>query len=91
MIHRRVPIRVSNFIRWLRKPSSFAVRLLVALLLILGGLFSFLPILGLWMLPLGLLFIGQDVPMLQKPFVGALAWIEAKWDRLKLAWRNRSS
>jgi hypothetical protein len=91
MMHRRVPIRVSQFIRWLRKPSSFAVRLLIALLLILGGFFSFLPILGLWMLPLGLLFIAQDVPMLQKPLVGALAWIEAKWGRLKLAWRNRSS
>jgi asparagine N-glycosylation enzyme membrane subunit Stt3 len=50
----------------LRKPSPFAVRLVVALLLIVGGLFSFLPILGLWMLPLGLLFIAQDVPLLQK-------------------------
>jgi hypothetical protein len=91
MIHRRVPIRISHFIRWLRKPSSFAVRLLIALLLILGGLFSFLPILGLWMLPLGLLFIAQDVPILQKPLVSTLAWIEAKWERLKVAWRNRFS
>src|ERR1700761_8651420 len=91
MIDRRVPTRVSQFIRWLRKPSSFAVRLVIALLLIVGGFFSFLPILGLWMLPLGLLFIAQDVPFLQKPLVGALAWIEAKWGRLKLAWRNRSS
>ena len=33
MIDRRVPTRVSQFIRWLRKPSSFAVRLVVALLL----------------------------------------------------------
>ena len=56
MIDRRVPTRVSQFIRWLRKPSAFAVRLVVALLLIVGGFFSFLPILGLWMLPLGLLF-----------------------------------
>jgi hypothetical protein len=91
MIHRRVPIRVSQFIRRLRKPSSFAVRLLIALLLILGGFFSFLPILGLWMLPLGLLFIAQDVPILQKPLVSALAWIEAKWERLKVAWQNRFS
>jgi hypothetical protein len=56
----------------LRKPSSFAVRLVVALLLIVGDFFSFLPILGLWMLPLGLLFIAQDVPLLQKPLVKAL-------------------
>jgi len=88
MIHRLVPVRVSQFIRWLRKPSSFPVRLLVALLLILGGLFSFLPILGLWMLPLGLLLIAQDVPLLQKPLVSALAWIEARWARLKVTWRN---
>jgi hypothetical protein len=90
MIDRRVPIRVSQSIRWLRKPSSFAVRLVVALLLILGGFFSFLPVLGLWMLPLGPLFIAQDVPILQKPLVSALAWVEAKWEWLKVKWQNRS-
>jgi hypothetical protein len=89
MIDRRVPIRVSQSIRWLRKPSSFAVRLVVSLLLILGGFLSFLPVLGLWMLPLGLLFIAQDVPILQKPLVSALAWVEAKWEWLKVKWRNR--
>ena len=89
MINRRVPISVSQSIRWLRKPSSFAVRLVVALLLILGGIFSFLPVLGLWMLPLGLLFIAQDVPILQKPLVRALAWVEAKWEQLKVKWRKR--
>ena len=88
MIDRRVPIRVSQSIRWLRKPSSFGVRLVVALLLILGGIFSFLPILGLWMLPLGLLFIAQDFPTLQKPLVGALAWVEAKWKWLTVKWRS---
>ena len=49
----------------------------------------FLPVLGLWMLPLGLLFIAQDVPILQKPLVSALAWVEAKWEQLKVKWRNR--
>ena len=89
MIDRRVPTRVSQFIRWLRKPSSFAVRLIVASLLIVGGFFSFLPILGLWMLPLGLLFIAQDMPLLQKPLVKALTWIEARWEFLKVKWRSR--
>jgi hypothetical protein len=81
MIHRRVPMSVARSIRWLRKPSSFWVRLLVALLLILGSFFSFLPVLGLWMLPLGLLLIAQDAPVVQKPLAGALNWIEAKWSR----------
>ena len=83
MIHRRVPIRVSRSIRWLRKPSSFAVRLVAAFLLILGGIFSFLPLLGIWMLPLGLMLIAQDVPFLQKPLVQSLAWVEAKLKWLK--------
>lgn len=83
MIHRRVPIKVSGSIRWLRKPSSFAVRLVVAFLLILGGVFSFLPLLGIWMLPLGLMLIAQDVPFLQKPLVQSLAWVEAKLKWLK--------
>ena len=77
MIHRRVPIK------WLRKPSSFAVRLVVAFLLILGGVFSFLPLLGIWMLPLGLMLIAQDAPFLQKPLVQSLAWVEAKLKWLK--------
>lgn len=89
MIDRRVPTRVSQFIRWLRKPSSFAIRLVVALVLIVGGFFSFLPILGLWMLPLGLLFIAQDVPLLQKPLVKALTWTEARWELPKVKWRSR--
>ena len=89
MIDRRVPGKVSQFIRWLRKPSSFVVRLLVALLLIVAGFFSFLPVLGIWMLPLGLLFIAQDVPFLQKPLVNALGWLEAKWKSLRARWQAR--
>jgi hypothetical protein len=81
MVHRRLPDRVSRFIRWLRKPSSKAARLTVALLLILGGLFSFLPVLGIWMLPLGLLFIAQDVPFLRGPLVKVLAWSEIRWEQ----------
>ena len=42
-------------------------------------IFSFLPILGIWMLPLGLLLIAQDVPFLQQPLASALGWVERKW------------
>jgi hypothetical protein len=89
MIDRRVPIGVSRFIRWLRQPSSFAVRLVIAILLILGGIFSILPFLGIWMLPLGLLLIAQDVPLLQKPLVAAFAWVERKCEWLRVQWRDR--
>jgi hypothetical protein len=89
MIDRRVPIGVSRFIHWLRRPSSFAVRLAIAALLVLGGIFSFLPVLGVWMLPLGLLLIAQDIPFLQKPLVSAFAWVERKCEWLKVKWRDR--
>ena len=75
----RLSPRLAKFVGWLRKPSSGLVRIPLALLLVVGGVFSFLPILGLWMLPLGLLLIAQDVPFLQKPLAQMLGWIERKW------------
>ncbi len=75
----RLPSKGARFVRWLRQPSSRWVRIPLALLLVLGGIFSFLPILGLWMLPLGLLLIAQDLPFLQKPLADALGWAERKW------------
>lgn len=71
--------RLAKFVSWLRRPSSRLVRIPLAILLVVGGVFSFLPILGLWMLPLGLLLIAQDVPLLQKPLARLLGWIERKW------------
>ena len=75
----KLPKGPARFVGWLRKPSSRYVRIPVAILLIVGGILSFLPILGLWMLPLGLLLFAQDVPFLQKPMARMLGWIERKW------------
>jgi hypothetical protein len=75
----KLPPRPATFVAWLRRPSSRYARIPLALLLILGGIFSFLPVLGVWMLPLGLLLFAQDVPVLQKPMARILGWIERKW------------
>jgi hypothetical protein len=75
----RLPARPANFVRWVRQPSSTWMRIPVAALLILGGILSFLPVAGLWMLPLGLLLIAQDVRFLQKPLADTLGWMERKW------------
>ncbi len=77
----KLPPKPARFIAWLRKPSSQLVRIPLAILLIVGGIFSFLPILGLWMLPLGLLLVAQDVPSLQKPMSRMFGWIEHKWEK----------
>lgn len=60
----REPVRIVLNDRWM------LLRLLLSLVLIVGGIFSFLPILGIWMLPLGLLFLAVDIPVIQ-PAVGA--------------------
>lgn len=75
----KLPPGPARFVAWLRKPSSMLVRIPLAILLIVGGIFSFLPILGLWMLPLGLVLFAQDVPILQGPMARMLGWIERRW------------
>lgn len=49
---------------WARRNLPPGVRLLAGLLLILGGIFGFLPVVGFWMLPLGLAVAALDaVPL----------------------------
>ncbi len=74
----RLPRGPARFVAWLRQPSSRLVRIPLAILLILGGIFSFLPVLGIWMLPVGLLLFAQDVPMQPPPLARMLAWVERK-------------
>lgn len=56
----------------LRARGAAVIRLPVAVLLIIGSLLSFLPVLGLWMLPVGLLLLAVDLPIL-RPFVTTAA------------------
>jgi len=67
-LEHEVPGKVAYVLRNLRHPNARWIRIPVGILLMLGGIFSILPFLGLWMLPLGLLLIAYDVPFLQKPF-----------------------
>lgn len=62
--------------RWLRQPSQRWLRIGVGALLILGSLLSILPIFGLWMLPLGLLLLAEDVTLLRRTTDRVLKWIE---------------
>jgi hypothetical protein len=55
----------------LRSRGAMLVRVPIGLLLVFAGVFSFLPFLGLWMLPLGLLLLAIDLPFL-RPHVNAL-------------------
>ena len=50
-------------LRWGRDHLPPGVRTIVGLLFMLGGVLGFLPILGFWMLPLGVAFVALDIPM----------------------------
>ncbi|RYI32713.1 MAG: hypothetical protein EON48_04645 [Acetobacteraceae bacterium] len=73
----------------LRRDSWFPVRFPVALLLMVGGVFSFLPILGIWMLPLGLLLLAVDLPILRGPISALIIRGRRKTRLLALRWRLR--
>ena len=90
-LDQEVPQSLGRVFRWLRHPASRLVRIPVGLLFILGGVFSILPGLGIWMLPLGLLLIAYDVPFLRKPvghftISGAQRWAAFRqWLKRKLS------
>ena len=47
-------------------PGSPAVRMTIGVLLVLCGLVGFLPILGFWMVPLGLLILSVDLAFVRR-------------------------
>jgi hypothetical protein len=84
-LRRKLPRWMARALHWLQRPSSRWVRIPVGLLLMLGGVFSILPLLGLWMLPLGLLLLVEDVAFLRRPTRLVIICVERRWQR----WRRR--
>lgn len=72
----------------LRQDSWFPIRFPVAILLIAGGMVSFLPVLGIWMLPLGLLLLAVDLPVLRGPISALIIRARRKARRLRQRWRD---
>ena len=50
----------------MRLPQSRILRMVLGLLLIVGGILGFLPILGFWMVPLGLLVLSHDSALIRR-------------------------
>jgi hypothetical protein len=60
-------------VRWADDHVPVGVRSLFGILLMIGGILSFLPVLGIWMLPAGALLMALDVPPWRRRL---LAWLE---------------
>jgi len=71
-----------NFDR-LRQPEAVWVRVPAGIALIGGGVLSFLPVLGLWMLPVGVALLACDVRPMQPPLAHALRFANRKIEERK--------
>ncbi len=76
-----LPSRARQWYLWLAQPKAKYLRWLLGCLLILGGILGFLPILGFWMIPLGVLLIGQDIPAAQRIALRLLDWLRRQRSR----------
>lgn len=71
----RLPDWAVTAIRHVRRPESRWFRLPIAFILVPGGLMGFLPVLGLWMLPLGLMLFAVDIPILRRQQHRLVNWL----------------
>ena len=58
-------------------PRNRLVRMIIGIVLLIGGVFGFLPVLGFWMIPLGLLVLSVDLPVVRR----LRRRIEVSWGR----------
>lgn len=72
-------MRAPNHLYKRLRSAPVLIRIAIGALLIVGGIFGFLPILGFWMIPLGLAVILIDVPAVKR------AWL-----RLRQWWRRKA-
>jgi hypothetical protein len=72
----RLPQRIQTCVHWLLQPSARWLRIPAGLLLIVGGFLAILPVFGLWMLPLGLVLLSEDIEPLRRASARVLAWVE---------------
>ncbi len=70
----------------LKVPGSVMARRLLGLALVAGGLLGFLPVVGFWMVPLGLIVLSIDSPFVRrwrrKIEVRFGAWLKPRYPRL---------
>jgi hypothetical protein len=76
-----------------RVPQSRVLRIALGLALVAFGLVGFLPILGFWMVPLGLLVLSTDVPIIRRWTRRFAVWwkrrVEPWWERRFGPWWKR--
>jgi purine-cytosine permease-like protein len=81
------PVKSINFLgKRIPVPANFIVRVIFGVALVLGGLLGFLPVLGYWMVPVGLLILSIDFPAIRRfrrrATVKLVGWFKRKFPGL---------
>ncbi len=83
-VRRLRPGKLKKFAdRFRRWPSP--ARILIGILLLLFGILGFLPVVGYWMIPLGLLVLSLDFLWARRAYVTLLVW----WRNCKRHWKAK--
>jgi hypothetical protein len=88
-LEHEAPDFLTRAVCWLRKPEARKVRLPLGIVCIVAGLLWFLPVVGIELLPIGLLLIAQDVPFLRRPVARMTLYLLDRWARLRKWWKAR--
>ena len=75
--------RIHLFGRHFSLPRSRLLRICIGVALVFFGILGFLPVLGFWMIPLGLLVLSHDVPRVRRWRRRLVVW----WERRRSARR----
>ncbi len=67
--------------RALKTTPNHRLRKTVGVLLFIGGLFGFLPILGYWMIPVGLALLAVDFPLARRLYRNLILWWGRNYQR----------
>jgi hypothetical protein len=79
-----------NFDR-MRQPGAVWVRVPAGIALTSGGVLGFLPVLGVWMLPIGLALLAYDVPPMRGPLARVLQFTNRKIEERRERKRNEEA
>jgi len=76
-------VKVNFAGRKMSLPGHPALRIGLGVLLLLGGILGFLPVVGYWMIPLGLAVLAVDIPSVRrfhrKMIVRFGVWLHRRW------------
>ena len=76
-LKRNIALTSLNALTWAKEKVPYGIRTLLGILLMIGGVLGFLPILGFWMFPLGMAFIALDLPFTRKRIEEFIAKLQA--------------